>query len=169
MKKIVKVELALPEILARMSTRGIRVNFPEVLKQSKKCKSLIEESDEFLSVYAGCQFVDSFKHIQKVFDVKGWAYRTSMRGNASFSKRHITDYNNADPEYVKHLTDHRRYSKLSNTYYKELRDLCVRHDGYVHPNYQQNGAVTGRMSAWKPYYQTPVSYTHLTLPTTPYV
>ena len=154
MKKLVKTELALPYILSRMSSRGIRVNMPEALKQSSKCEELIKEAEEFLSVYAGNQFVDSHKHIQQVFDNKGWAYKSSMKGNASFSKKVITDYYNVDPEYIKNLMDHRRYSKLLNTYYKEILHLAIHHSGCVHPSYQQNGAVTGRMSAWDPAIQT---------------
>ena len=58
----------------------------------------------------------------------------------------------------------RHFSKLKSTYTDALVEQINPKTKRVHTNYSMVGASTGRLSS-----SNPVSYTHLTLPTSPKV
>ncbi len=145
------VELPLTTVLARVERNGVRVDEDKLAALGKEYGELLATFEREIYDLAGEEFlISSPKQLQVILFEKL---------NLPPLKKTKTGYSTAESvlEQLKlhhplpgRILDYRKLAKLMSTYIDALPPLVDERTGRVHPQFNQNGAATGRMSATHP-------------------
>ena len=146
-----EVEMPLSRVLARMESVGVRIDEERLAALSEEYTRELSRLEAEIYQLAGEEFlVSSPKQLQIILFEK-------LR--LPVIKKTKTGYSTAEDVLVQLSAHHelpgqilawRRLSKLKSTYIDALPVLVSRQTGRIHPNFNQAGAATGRLSASNP-------------------
>jgi DNA polymerase-1 len=154
-KKLWKVfsELDLPliEVLVEMEAEGIKLDIDYFKNLENTFSKKISELESSIYQLVGREFnPSSTKELQKVLfeELKLSKKKETQTG---YSTDHsVLESLQGEHPIVDLLLDHRKFSKLRNTYTHNLTDLVSPRTGKVHTSFQQTIAATGRLSSTDP-------------------
>jgi len=146
-----EVELPLTAVLSRMERNGVRIDEAKLLALSEEYEASLAALEKEIYALAGEKFlVSSPKQLQVILFEK-------LR--LPPLKKTKTGYSTAESVLEQLATEHplpgkilewRHLSKLKSTYIDALPKLVSHKTGRIHPNFNQIGAATGRLSASDP-------------------
>ncbi len=146
-----EVELPLTAVLARIERNGVRVDESMLAALSQEYEVSLAALEKEIYALAGEEFlVSSPKQLQVILFEK--LRLTPL-------KKTKTGYSTAESVLEQLVVEHelpgkilqwRQLSKLKSTYIDALPKLISEKTGRIHPNFNQLGAATGRMSASDP-------------------
>ncbi|MBW2294136.1 MAG: DNA polymerase I, partial [Deltaproteobacteria bacterium] len=146
-----EVELPLTAVLSRMERNGVRIDEAKLLALSEEYEASLAALEKEIYALAGEKFlVSSPKQLQVILFEK-------LR--LPPLKKTKTGYSTAESVLEQLATEHalpgkilewRHLSKLKSTYVDALPKLVSHKTGRIHPNFNQIGAATGRLSASDP-------------------
>ncbi|MDX1958836.1 MAG: DNA polymerase I [Leptospiraceae bacterium] len=146
-----KIEVPLIFVLKEMEKTGILIDKPYFQKLSKDFQKELQKQIDKIYKVAGKEFnIASTKELQKVLfeDLK---LPTEKKTQTGFSTDHSVLESLRDKHpIIEMLLNHRKYSKLLNTYIDVLPLMINPKTGRIHTNYNQTIAVTGRLSSTDP-------------------
>ncbi len=145
------VELPLTCVLSRVERNGVRIDEAKLAALSTEYESALATLEKEIYELAGEEFkVGSPKQLQVILFEK-------LR--LTPIKRTKTGYSTAEDVLEQLASEHelpgrvlrwRQLSKLKSTYIDALPKLVSERTGRIHPNFNQIGAATGRLSASDP-------------------
>ncbi|MCP5043761.1 MAG: DNA polymerase I [bacterium] len=146
-----KVELPLTRVLSRIERNGVRIDQSKLAELSVEYETSLAAIEKEIYGLAGEEFkVGSPKQLQVILFEK--LRLTPL-------KRTKTGYSTAEDVLEQLASEHelpgkvlrwRQLSKLKSTYIDALPKLVSVRTGRIHPNFNQIGAATGRLSASDP-------------------
>jgi DNA polymerase-1 len=146
-----EVEVPLTAVLARMERNGVRVDETMLAALSQEYEVSLAALEKEIYALAGEEFlVSSPKQLQVILFEK--LRLTPL-------KKTKTGYSTAESVLEQLILEHelpgkilqwRQLSKLKSTYIDALPKLISEKTGRIHPNFNQLGAATGRLSASDP-------------------
>ena len=146
-----EVEMPLSRVLARMEGVGVRIDEARLAALSEEYARELSRLEAEIYQLAGEEFlVSSPKQLQVILFEKL---------SLPVIKKTKTGYSTAEDVLVQLSAHHelpgqilawRRLSKLKSTYIDALPVLVSPETGRIHPNFNQAGAATGRLSASNP-------------------
>lgn len=143
-----QTEMGLINLLVDMRMRGIRVDIPKAKNIQTDLQGRIERDQNKLDNYAGFHVnVDANADIATLFDNLGLTYtKTSKSQEASFTH---TFLKNNKHEITDLILDLRKWKKFLSTFINGYI-FEYEYNGRLHPEFNQNGAVSGRFSCSNP-------------------
>ena len=146
-----EVEVPLAKILSRVECQGVRVDEGRLDHLSDEYRGRLAEIERKIYQQAGEEFlISSPKQLQRILFEKL---------NLPVIKKTKTGYSTAE-DVLEQLQVHhdlpglvlayRKLAKLMSTYVEALPKLVSDRTGRIHPQFNQLGAATGRMSASHP-------------------
>ncbi|MAJ59913.1 MAG: DNA polymerase I [bacterium TMED88] len=146
-----EVEVPLAKILSRVECQGVRVDEGRLDDLSEEYRGRLAEIKREIYQQAGEEFlISSPKQLQRILFEKL---------NLPVIKKTKTGYSTAE-DVLEQLQVHhdlpgmvlsyRKLAKLMSTYVEALPKLVSERTGRIHPQFNQLGAATGRMSASHP-------------------
>ena len=146
-----EVEVPLTKILSRVECQGVRVDEDRLKHLSEEYGGRLAEIEREIYQHAGEEFlISSPKQLQRILFEKL---------NLPVIKKTKTGYSTAE-DVLEQLQVHhdlpglvlsyRKLAKLMSTYVEALPKLVSDRTGRIHPQFNQLGAATGRMSAAHP-------------------
>ena len=162
------IEVPLLRVLGAMELEGINLDVPFLNDLSKALDEDIQRLTSEIYTAAETEFnIGSPKQLGEIlFDKMKLVDKPKKTKTGQYSTAEdVLSYLAKDHQIIQNVLDYRGLTKLKSTYVDAL-PTQVNTDHRVHTDYMQTVAATGRLSSNNP---NPVSYTHLTLPTTPYV
>lgn len=145
-RDLYQTEIALTKVLFGMEQVGIKINrsFTEEALQYET-----ERADKAVKEFQNItceEFIDSGKHLAKCFDLLGYTYARTEKGNPSFTEENLSAHPSPLTDIILTIRDaHKRIS----TYYSNFLTLADDND-IIHTDFVQSGAATGRMSCKTP-------------------
>lgn len=146
---VAKQERELTKVCFKMEKVGIRVDkdFSREALEFERKRMRQQEID--FQAATGLPFKDHYSTLQKAFDAVGEKYPLTDRGNPSFRKEVLEDY---ETPIAKLVLDYRNAQKRANTYFSNFI-YYADDQNRIHANIRQGGTVTGRMSYSDPNFQ----------------
>ena len=145
------IELPLVKVLARMETKGVKVDVERLALLAKGFSERLEVSGEKIYQMAGEPFnINSPQQLGRIlFDKLGLpmgkktktGYSTSMEVLSSLSPHH---------PLPGEVLNYRSLMKMKNTYVDALPRMVNPDTGRIHTSYNQTATVTGRLSSSEP-------------------
>lgn len=148
---ILDMENDLTKTLFKMERKGAKLDIDYCTKAFQHEKDKIAEWKEKLDGLAteagmGEVLWNSNDQLQQIFDAFKIPYGHTATGKAQFTKYTLE---NTDHPIAKQILNYRYHYKRAYTYFKNFLELADK-DGFIHPDYQPGGTVTGRFSCWNP-------------------
>jgi DNA polymerase-1 len=146
LESVLNTEIQLTKTLFKMEETGIKID-PDFTK-----KAHLFEGNRALAACqnftnnSGFEFLDSGKHLAKIFDFKGYSYEKTEKGNPCFNDDALEKMDNPLAENIR---QYRRAYKAANTYYVNFLWLSDS-ENIIHATANQVGTATGRMSYSEP-------------------
>jgi DNA polymerase-1 len=156
------VEMPLVAVLAELEFNGIHVDPDELDRQCEHLKQRIEDLKSRIGEVSPHPFnPDSPKQLAAVLfnkpddDPPGLGLRPLKRGKTGPSTdvevlEKLAADEDVDTPVPGLIVEHRRLTKLVNTYLVTLKDFINPETGRVHASFHQTGAATGRLSSSDP-------------------
>ena len=154
LKKIFyEIEMPLIEILMKMEERGVKIDIDHFKKINKKMSERLVEIKKEAYKLAGEEFNLSSPAQLKVilFDklkISSAGIKKTGKQGLSTDAESLAKIEDKHP-LVKLILENRELAKLVNTYVKALPELADKNDK-IHTSFNQNGAITGRLSSNNP-------------------
>lgn len=151
MRKVMDNERALTKVLFQMERNGIKIDRSYTAKafETEKAKYEIAKAhlDEMVRPHTEKQ-IDwlSPKQLKPIFDAMNEPYGFTEKGNACFDKDALEK---SEAPLAKKILEYRYHYKRAHTYFENYLKLVDTND-FIHPDYQQGGPQTGRISCWNP-------------------
>ncbi|MDG2050952.1 MAG: DNA polymerase I [Myxococcota bacterium] len=146
-----EVEVPLARVLSQVERQGVRVDEGRLGDLSKEYRGRLDEIERGIYQQAGEEFlISSPKQLQRILFEKL---------NLPVIKKTKTGYSTAEDVLEQLQVQHelpgmvlayRKLAKLMSTYVEALPKLVSKRTGRIHPQFNQLGAATGRMSASHP-------------------
>ncbi len=163
-KKLAKVfyelEMPLIAILAKMEINGIKVDRKVLEKLSKFLGKKLTDLEKKIYELTGEKFnINSPSQLAEVLFQKLKLPTVNIkRGKIGYSTdaEQLEKLKNEHP-VIEFIEEYRLYAKLKNTYADPLPEL-IKSDGRIHTNFNQMGAITGRLSSSDPNLQNIPKY-----------
>lgn len=140
------IERAVTPVLFRMERRGIRVNIPYAKEAYYYEENRKEKAQNEIVKMIGVPFVDSAMALGPIFTSLGLPLAKTKEGNGSVDADHLASLKHPLADLI---LGYRDALKRSSTYWKNIINFAS-HDGFIHPNFRQSGAMTMRMSCTSP-------------------
>ncbi len=148
------IERPLIPVLSSMERHGIKVAVPFLTTMADRMRKRIDELTEAITKDAGEPFnINSPAQLQRIlFEVlklptKG--IKKTGTGQLSTGADELEKLQSAHP-IIKHIFEHREYSKLLSTYVAAIPQLVRPDDGRLHTHFNQSVTATGRLSSSEP-------------------
>lgn len=156
-KTVLSNEVHLPFVLADMKVRGLGLDVDYLKKQEVLCIQKIQRLELELNAFLpdGVRFKDTPTVLSNIFNHYGWPIVLTEKGRPSFSGEVILK-SSIPSKFKNLLIRYRWFHKIYSTYIAKQIELHKDKKGIVniHPDFQQNGAMTGRFTAHNPAIQT---------------
>jgi DNA polymerase-1 len=153
-----RYDLPLSFVLGRMELDGIKVDRDDLRAMGDEFAARLAEYERTIHRLAGCEFnIGSTKQLSKVLfeDLKLPVIRRTKTGYSTDSE--VLERLAPKHEIARHLVEHRKLSKLINTYTDVLQQAVNPTTGRIHATFQQTTSATGRLITTDPDLQrTPV-------------
>jgi len=149
-----EVELPLIPVLVDMESTGVAVDIKYLAELGGEIAERMRKLEKEIYNIAGSPInINSPKQLSDLLFGKlglptQGAWKTS--GGAFSTAADVLDELRDKHEIVPLILDHRELSKLQGTYVEALPRMINPHTGRVHTDYNQTGAVTGRISSSNP-------------------
>jgi DNA polymerase I len=149
LRAVVANEHKLTKTVFEMETVGVKVDIPYCIEAYNFECSEYDAAKKELDLIAKGKEVDwlSPQQLKSFFTELGVkSYKTTEKGAYSYDKDALEGM---DHEAAKRILKYRYHYKRAHTYFENyvwLADV----DGVIHPDFQNSGADTGRMSCWSP-------------------
>lgn len=150
-KLFFELEMPLVKVLARMEYLGVFIDSVRLAKLSEEFGTRLASLEKKIFAEAGKEFnLGSPKQIaEALFDhmhlehgkKTKTGYSTDEEVLEKLAEKHVI---------ARHLMEHRKFSKLKNTYVDVLPTLVNKVSGRIHTSYNQTVAATGRLSSSDP-------------------
>jgi DNA polymerase-1 len=147
------VEMPLVEVLTEMEQHGVAIDASVLQQMSGVLAQRMEELTSALHRAAGHPFnVDSPMQLAKVlFDEQSLGViRTTKTGRSTDAETLAALAASTDNPIPKLVLEYRELAKLKGTYVDTLPKMVSPKTGRVHTNFNQTGAITGRLSSSDP-------------------
>ena len=168
------IELPLTRVLANMEYDGVEVKKSILEDLGKQFQADLDQMEEKIFELAGEEFnINSPKQLGEIlFNKLDLPVIKKTKTGFSTDQEVLEKLSDKHP-LPKLILEYRQDSKLKSTYVDGIVSI-IDEDGRLRSTFNQVKTATGRISSTEPNLQniptrTAVSYTHLTLPTTPYV
>jgi len=159
-KVFYELEMPLISVLAQMEINGIKVDRRVLDKLSEFLGKKLTELEKKIYKLTGEKFnINSPGQLAEVlFEKMKLPTVNIKRGKTGFSTdaEQLEKLRELHP-VVKFIEEYRTYAKLKNTYADPLPEL-IQEDGRIHTNFNQTGAITGRLSSSDPNLQNIPKY-----------
>lgn len=149
-EELIKDENRLTKVLFEIEKRGLQTDGEYIKKAIEREEKRINRARELFRTATGFDFIDSNKHLDRVFSELGFVGGRTGKGNASYTDDVLKGIKHEAAEAVMEYRD--AYKRL-NTYYHSFtfhRDW----EGIIRPNFKQAGADSFRFSITNPALQT---------------
>ncbi len=146
------LERPLIEVLAELQFNGISVNYDLLREMSGEAQGQLEIIQREIYELAGRQFnIDSPKQLQEILfkELKLPSRRRTSTGESSTGQDVLEQLAKLHALPAK-IVEHRKLSKLKNTYLDALPLLANPVTGRIHASFNQVVAATGRLSSSDP-------------------
>jgi DNA polymerase I len=145
------LERPLIEVLAEMEHAGIRLDPTLLHEQSREAAVRLETIKHEIFAAAGHEFnIDSPLQLRKIlFEELNLPVTKRTKTGPSTDQEVLEGLARLHPLPAK-LTEHRRLSKLKNTYLDALPEMVNPETGRIHASFNQVVASTGRLSSSDP-------------------
>ncbi|MEY2250157.1 MULTISPECIES: DNA polymerase I [Comamonas] len=149
---IYALEMQTSEALFRIERNGVRIDAPELARQSNDLGRRILALEAEAYEIAGQQFnLSSPKQLGEIFfDKLGLPVVKKTATGARSTDEEVLEKLAEDYPLPAKILEHRSLSKLKGTYTDKLAQMALPSDGRVHTHYAQAVAVTGRLSSNEP-------------------
>ncbi|GAB2833982.1 DNA polymerase I [Comamonas piscis] len=149
---IYALEMQTSEALFRIERNGVRIDAPELARQSNDLGRRILALEAEAYEIAGQQFnLSSPKQLGEIFfDKLGLPVVKKTATGARSTDEEVLEKLAEDYPLPAKILEHRSLSKLKGTYTDKLAQMALPSDGRVHTHYAQAVAVTGRLSSNDP-------------------
>ena len=145
------VEMPLTRVLARMESAGVRVDSRLLAALSKEYAGKLAAIETEIYRLAGEEFlVSSPKQLQVILFEKLRLPVIKKTKTGYSTAEDVLEQLSAHHELPGMVLEWRKLSKLKSTYVDALPVLVSPLTGRIHPNFNQAGAATGRLSASNP-------------------
>jgi len=143
------IEIPLVKVLASMEDEGFKVDENVLSELSQKYDKDLSILTEKIYVMAGENFnINSPKQVAVIlFDKLGLKSFNNKKQSTNFA---ILDSLRWQHEIVDLIIQHRKLSKLINTYVKVYEKICENFGNVIHTVFNQTMASTGRLSSSEP-------------------
>jgi DNA polymerase-1 len=146
-----EVELPMTRVLGRMERAGVRVDEAGLAGLAEEYGASLAVIEREIHELAGEEFlVSSPKQLQHILFEKLKLSPIKKTKTGYSTDESVLEQLAAEHALPARILDHRRLSKLLNTYVVALPPLVNERTGRVHPTFHQLGAATGRLSATNP-------------------
>jgi DNA polymerase-1 len=149
-----KEELPLIEVLCKMERNGIALN---TLKLTELKNELCKQIDVLVNQIYECSGekfnINSPKQLSEILFEKNnlpSPKKKTQSGGYSTSEDVLSELADKGYELPKLILDYRTLNKLLTTYVEKLPTYINEKTGRIHPNYNQTGILTGRLSCNDP-------------------
>jgi len=139
-----KVEQPLLQVIARMEREGFCVDLDEVRKQESEIKIKLKDMENELYGTLGEINLNSPVQLKNALNNIG----AKVSGTSAEVLKNYED----DFPIIKLLLEYKTLFKFLTGFVEKVEDF-IQSDGKIHPNYNQAGTVTGRLSSSKPNFQ----------------
>ncbi|MEO1053945.1 MAG: DNA polymerase I [Bacteroidota bacterium] len=152
-KLLFDVEFPLVNVLASMEYSGVKVDTETLSQMSKELQDESLKVQQEIFEIAGQEFniaspkqlgevlFSKMKLVEKPKKTKSGQFATGEEILSKLANEH---------EIASKILDFREYQKLKSTYVDALPNMISPTDGYIHTNYSQAVAATGRLSSINP-------------------
>ena len=157
-----KIEVPLIPVIVDMQKNGVSINSQILNKFSTELKQEIEDLESKAKLIIGNQEIN-LRSSQQLSDVlinqmnipEKWFRKTAKKTQRSTDVSNLQslltrDLDEKPKELINIILKHREQSKLQNTYAEPLPKLVNEKSGRLHPNFNQAGTSTGRLSSNDP-------------------
>jgi DNA polymerase-1 len=146
-----EVELPLTAVLSRMERAGVRIDEEKLAELGSEYQTKLVKIEQEIYALAGEEFlISSPKQLQVIlFEKLGLTALKKTKTGYSTAES-VLEQLRADHELPGKILDYRKLSKLMSTYIEALPPLVCERTGRIHPQFNQLGAATGRLSAQHP-------------------
>ncbi len=145
------VELPLTAVLARMERNGVRVDEAGLAALSEEYEASLGLLEKEIHSLAGEEFlVSSPKQLQVILFEKLRLTPLKKTKTGYSTAESVLEQLASEHELPGRVLEWRKLSKLKSTYIDALPKLISEKTGRIHPNFNQIGAATGRLSASDP-------------------
>jgi DNA polymerase-1 len=146
-----EVELPLTRVLSAVERAGVRIDEEKLRELGVEYEGKLEQTEKEIYELAGEKFlVSSPKQLQTIlFDKLGLPPLKKTKTGYSTAESVLEQLAAQHPLPGK-ILDYRKLSKLKSTYIDALPPLVCGRTGRIHPQFNQLGAATGRLSAQHP-------------------
>lgn len=149
-----EIEVPLIPVLIDMETTGVALDVKYLGELGGEISERMRELEKQIYTLAGGAFnINSTKQLSDVlFGKLGLPTQGSWKtsGGSYSTNAEVLDELRDKHEIVPLITEHRELNKLYGTYVDALPQLINPKTGRIHTNYNQAGAVTGRLSSSNP-------------------
>ncbi|WP_207425041.1 DNA polymerase I [Pedobacter sp. SYSU D00535] len=146
------IELPLQKVIAGMEISGIRIDEPALAEIEELLSVQLQELEKEIFELAGSRFnLGSPSQTATVLRtiVEASELKKTKTGQISTAEPFLIDLAPKYP-FVAKLLEHRKLSKIINTYVQALPRYVNPETNKIHPNFQQIVAGTGRLSCTEP-------------------
>ncbi len=145
------VELPLTGVLSRMERAGVRIDEGKLQELAVEYQAGLDALEKEIHALAGEEFlISSPKQLQVIlFEKLGLPALKKTKTGYSTAES-VLEQLRAHHELPGRILDYRKLSKLMSTYIDALPPLVCDRTGRIHPQFNQLGAATGRLSASNP-------------------
>ena len=157
-----KIEVPLIPVIVDMQKNGVSINSQILNKFSTELKQEIEELESKAKIIIGNEEIN-LRSSQQLSDVlinqmkipEKWFRKTAKKTQRSTDVSNLQslltrELDEKPKELINIILKHREQSKLQNTYAEPLPKLVNEKSGRLHPNFNQAGTSTGRLSSNDP-------------------
>jgi len=157
-----KIEVPLIPVIVEMQKTGVSINSKTLNKFSTELKSEIKDLESKAKKIIGNEEIN-LRSSQQLSDVlinqmnipEKWFRKTAKKTQRSTDVSNLQslltrELDEKPKELINIILKHREQSKLQNTYAEPLPKLVNEKSGRLHPNFNQAGTSTGRLSSNDP-------------------
>ena len=145
------VELPLTRVLSRMERNGVRIDEVKLAELSVEYEASLGQIEKEIYALAGEEFkVGSPKQLRVILFEKLRLTPLKRTKTGYSTAEEVLEQLRSEHELPGQILRWRQLSKLKSTYIDALPRLVSQKTGRIHPNFNQIGAATGRLSASDP-------------------
>ncbi|MBK65695.1 MAG: DNA polymerase I [Chloroflexi bacterium] len=157
-----KIEIPLIPVIVEMQKSGVSINSQVLNKISLELKNEISDLELRAKNIIGNEEVN-LRSSQQLSDIlinqmnipEKWFRKTAKKTQRSTDVSNLQslltkELDEETREFIEIILRHREQSKLQNTYAEPLPKLVNQKTGRLHPNFNQAGTLTGRLSSNDP-------------------